>query len=248
MSLRANEDIGARVVCCARIRAGATQERPCRCVNGHENPDGSRYCNTCGLPIAVNGEAASSRTPIPPAPVGPSHRSFWKGPAGLAILALAAVAILGGVITALGTPRDEASVPPEVTTGTPSVEPEATSQPSSAPPEENPDGTYTTSCDYLLGNFTQSQQGYRAIATAKVKNTGNIGIFLTVRAHWDMVRRPSLVSEKSIRLKVHQSKKVDFSEVLSSDELDAMQNAALDFDDWCNVKATITDTFGAVQS
>jgi hypothetical protein len=232
-----------------------------RCPNGHENPDGARFCNACGSPLSSGATSAPPPPPggpppppsTPPLAVPPRGSvPFWKRPVGIVVLVLVGLLLLGGIVTAIEGPPEErgvspTNVPAEESTGTPSVAPSASPSPSPPPPAEDPDGTYTTSCDYLLGNFTQTQAGYRAIATAKVKNTGNIGTVLRVKAHWDMVGRPSLVAEKTVQLKVGQSRKVDFSEVLSSDELDAMQNAALDFDDWCNVKATITDTFGAVQ-
>lgn len=250
-----------------------------QCPNGHDNPDGAKFCNECGAAIAA---AESPATPAgtaapefaapggptaaddatlvtrmaPPRPPSgattrPPSRTFWKRPAGIAVIVVAALLLLGGVGAALGlgdeepSPADGTDVAEEVS-GTPSVEPEATESPTPPPSVSEPDGTYTTSCDYLLGNFTATQRGYRAIAAAKIRNTGNVGIVLDVTARWDITGRPSLRVTKTVHVPYDGFKKVDFSEVLTSDELDAMQEAALSFDNWCGVKATITDSYGTV--
>lgn len=75
-------------------------------------------------------------TPLPPPPPGvtPPRRSFWKRPIGIAVLAFAALVILGGILSALEEPTEETAASPTqqpsiAETGSPSVEPEETVEP-----------------------------------------------------------------------------------------------------------------------
>jgi hypothetical protein len=128
-----------------------------RCVNGHENPDGSRYCNACGLPIAVPGEgvgAGSPVPPVPPVPLGKSRRPIWRRPAGIAILALAGALLLGSVVQALNEDGGFTPGPgPSVVTVTPSLPTQTTNAP---PAIEDLDG-YT--CDAIRDGIAATEQG-----------------------------------------------------------------------------------------
>jgi hypothetical protein len=104
-----------------------------RCPNGHENLDGSRFCNTCGSPIAqavlpAPDPASSSAPPppasVPPEPVPPSGSApFWKRPIGIVALAVAGLLLLGGIVGALeGHPADRAASPTEAPTQSPAGE------------------------------------------------------------------------------------------------------------------------------
>ncbi len=125
-------------------------------------------------------------------------------------------------------------------TATPSVSSRA-----SAPAPE-PNGKYNVhECNYVLGAADFNTGGYpnaRAIASTTVRNTGNVGIVLVVKAHWDVTGGPSIVQTRTERISYSASKRISFS-VLIGNRLDALQTAAFQ-SNWCGVKATITNTFG----
>ena len=113
------------------------------------------------------------------------------------------------------------------------------------PPPPDPDADYTSNCDYTLGDFSESASGYRFLADARIRNTGNIGIVLRVRAAWDQIAAPPIREEKTVRLRPGQGRQVNFVRVVSQNELDLHQS--VEQFPKCRVKATIIDTFGEAQ-
>ncbi len=125
-----------------------------------------------------------------------------------------------------------------------SPSPAATYSPAPVP---SPDGTFTNSCDYVLGDFSSyTSTGYRFIAQANLNNTGNIGINVRVVASWDQVGTSSIVRKKVVGLKPGQEKTLNFTVPVGQNEIDLIQAVAIGQDD-CKVTATITGTWGAVQ-
>ena len=109
--------------------------------------------------------------------------------------------------------------------------------------EPDADGTFTDSCDYLLGDFEDySPTGYRFVADANLKNTGNIGTVVRVTATWFQAGGKSIVETKDVRVESGRSKRVGFTRLVGGDEIDLIQ--AFDFDEQCKVGAKIVDTFG----
>ena len=137
-----------------------------RCPNGHENPDGARFCNVCGSSIAVPTEASGmpaagpppppppppSTEPIPP-PVGISA-PFWKRPLGILVLAVAGLLLLSGIVAALDRDPGERAAPSPSSL----VEESAATEPSEALEP-------TTTPEIVEPEFTVSQEN--AIESAK---------------------------------------------------------------------------------
>ncbi len=72
---------------------------------------------------------------------------------------------------------------------------------SDPPPEPKPDGTYTSSCDYVLGDFSSNtSSGFRFVATATAKNTGNIGTVLQMKAQWFQVGTKPVLRTKKVKV------------------------------------------------
>ena len=150
-----------------------------------------------------------------------------------------------GDATADATSATEEATPPanddEATENT-----DANTSPSPTPePEPSPDGTYTSSCDYVLGDFTEgSDTGFRFIADAQLENTGNVGTVTRVVAEWYLSGGDSVKETKTVKMKSGASKRVGMTVPATSDQIDRHQ--ALGFDaETCKVTATMVKTFGA---
>jgi hypothetical protein len=70
------------------------------CPNGHENPDGAKFCNECGAPMAPVAAVMPPAGPPPPPPrsTPPPKRSFWKRPIGIAVIVFVTLVVLGGIV------------------------------------------------------------------------------------------------------------------------------------------------------
>ena len=113
-------------------------------------------------------------------------------------------------------------------------------------PEPSPDGRFTSTCSYLLGNFTESESGYRFVADARLRNTGNIGVIVHVKAIWFLAGGAEAVEEKTVKLPYRANKRIGFVRVASQDEID--QHQSLGYNDNCKVKVNILETFGEPQA
>jgi len=116
---------------------------------------------------------------------------------------------------------------------------------SEPPPLPAPDGTFTSSCTYVLGDFTQTKDGYRFLADAQLENTGNIGTVDKVTATWLLAGGEKITKHKTVRVKPGKSKQVGLSRVASIDEIDRHQ--AMNAGEKCSVDVTMIDTFGEPQ-
>jgi len=117
--------------------------------------------------------------------------------------------------------------------------------PTAEPVAANPDGTFTKGeCDYILGStFNTVISGAKVIASTTVKNTGNVGIVLEVKAFWQETGHASLRDSKTVRLNVDKSARVNFSLPIPAGQLDGVQNAAF-HNNWCGVHAGIVNSYG----
>lgn len=106
-----------------------------------------------------------------------------------------------------------------------------------------PDGTYTRSCDYVLGDFTESATVYRFVADARLRNAGNIGTVTRVTARWFLAGGDEIREQKSARMKPGQARRVGFVHVATNDQIDLHQSLGYSAKT-CAIKATIFDTFG----
>jgi hypothetical protein len=112
-----------------------------------------------------------------------------------------------------------------------------------APPAANPAGTYSHSCDYVLGDFSENTaSGFRFVAQAVIHNTGNIGTVDLVTARWFQAGTSPVVATKTVQVKAGASKRVGLTEQVSQNEIDLIQS--LGYDSNCTVKVSIGDTFG----
>lgn len=117
------------------------------------------------------------------------------------------------------------------------------SREASAAAAPNADGEFSSTCDYVLGDFTESASGFRFVADAELQNTGNIGIVVRVMATWKQAGGVPIKVVKTAKVPVNRSKHVGITRVASQDEIDLHQAT----DQGCKVKATIVDTFGEVK-
>lgn len=159
-------------------------------------------------------------------------------------------ALIGGaiVLMAIGSgmaadEMQEASQPTETATVVETVteEPEApTSPPARA---AQPDGEFTSQCDYLLGDHSETESGYRFVAGADLENTGNIGLRVQVVASWSLLGADPLTETRDVELEPGQTDSVQITVVATQDQIDMHQSADAD----CSVEVSITETFGVVQ-
>lgn len=124
-------------------------------------------------------------------------------------------------------------------TSTSTPEPDPTEPPKiHAVPD--PKGSYNLNCDYVLGDFSESAQGYRFVAGGRLRNTGNIGIVARVKVSWEQLGQPPVTSIKTVSIRRGHSKRVSFSLPATSDQIDLHQSA----DGNCSTKVKIIDQFG----
>jgi hypothetical protein len=83
------------------------------------------------------------------------------------------------------------------------------------------------------------------VADAELRNTGNVGIKLNVKAVWKQAGSNPIVKVKKVRLGYGHHRAVHFKVPISTGQVDAYQSAPGYFNDnACSVNATITSTFG----
>jgi hypothetical protein len=114
----------------------------------------------------------------------------------------------------------------------------------------SPDGTYSKGeCDYTLGNpnfNTGTYPNAKGIASTNIKNTGNVGIVLDLKAFWNVTGSAPLRAEQKVKVDVGGARRANLSTPIPPSELDALQTAAL-HNRWCGVNVTIVDTYGPAQ-
>jgi hypothetical protein len=111
-------------------------------------------------------------------------------------------------------------------------------------PEPDATATVRHVCDYLLGDFTESASGYRFVADARVRNTGNIGVVVRLIATWDLIGGEPARLVKVIRVPTGRTKKVSFMRVATGDEIDRHQAVA---PPGCRVRGAVIRTFGTTE-
>jgi hypothetical protein len=199
--------------------------------------------------------------PAPPGAIPPTPEPRRRVPrtflVGLVIGAVIGSAATAAVRTQEGTPIAEASAvvgsasasaPASATpsSSSPSPPPSPSPSPSPAIVAPDPSAKFKGSCDYLLGNFTASEKGYRFVATANVTNDGNIGAVVLVTARWEQIGTNPVTAKEEVRVDVGRTETVRFTKVVTGDQIDLLQ--ALDYKDQCSVNAKLVDTFGEPQA
>lgn len=88
---------------------------PVHCSLGHENPDGSAFCDECGEPLNVATPQAPAAAPVqPPTPAAPEIHCPSCGaanPAGEAFCSNCGVSLLGAPAAVPQEPAVPVSVP-----------------------------------------------------------------------------------------------------------------------------------------
>jgi len=136
--------------------------------------------------------------------------------------------------TSTSTPTDEESSEAETTSAPPTP---------AAAPTPNPDASYTHSCDYVLGDFSErTKRGYRFIAQAQIENTGNVAVEVEVTARWVQVGSKPLRMKKLVTVEWTDNKTVNFTMPTTSDEIGLHQ--AYDGDKSCGVKVDLVNVVG----
>ena len=86
------------------------------------------------------------------------------------------------------------------------------------------DGRFSSSCDIMLpSDFINGS--YYFVGAAKMRNTGNVGIVVEVKARWDQVASAKITDERTFRLDVGQRKTAKFRLEATQDEIDEHQNS-----------------------
>jgi hypothetical protein len=151
-----------------------------------------------------------------------------------------------------GTSGKQAARTAATTTPPSSAQPPTTPAPSTsaaptsdAPPTAKPDGTYTSSCDYVLGNFTDNTRaGFRFIADAQMHNTGNIGTVNVIKAAWFQGGGKALTQSKTVKVPAGHSMRSGITLEGTQDQIDLIQTLS---GKNCKVTVTIVNTYGAAR-
>lgn len=110
------------------------------------------------------------------------------------------------------------------------------------PPEPDPDVEYESSCDYVLGDFSEnSESGFRFIADAVLHNIGNIGTVNEVKVSWYLSGGDKITETKKVKVKAGADRRVGMSVPASQDEIDRHQSVSTES---CEVTVTTVDVFG----
>ena len=107
-----------------------------------------------------------------------------------------------------------------------------------SPPVADPSGDYTHTCDVLIPDGIY--EPYPFIATAKLKNTGNVGLIMVVTAWAEQTGAARLKWTEKVKLPVSGRERVNFNADLTEDQSDRYFAGNLN----CGVKAKYVDTFG----
>lgn len=157
-------------------------------------------------------------------------------------IALPLAATAAVLLTACGTEKTGS-----LTTGTAASDSAAsTAEPAgTTEPAPKPDGKFTSSCDMLLNSdFNSSTTGW-LVADAELRNTGNVGVTVNVKAAWKQAGSNPIVKVKHARLGYGHHRAVHFKLPITTDQVDAYQSAPGYFGgSACSVKATIMRNFG----
>lgn len=76
-----------------------------------------------------------------------------------------------------------------------------------------PDGKFTANCSYVLDDFSESASGYRFVADATLRNTGNIGIVARVTATWNQSGSGPMREVKNVKVPYRRNKVVHFTRI-----------------------------------
>jgi hypothetical protein len=124
------------------------------------------------------------------------------------------------------------------------VNPPAETEPAPVREDPNPDGTFKSSCDFLSPDDVLSGD-YKFFATAKLSNTGNVGIKVKVTAVFDQVSSNDIKLTRTVRLKVHAHRTVKMRTPASQSQVTEFQSSPDYFaSKACRVHTTIVDSFG----
>src|SRR6266567_288608 len=231
---------------------GEPDDAPMRQPDSPEPPASDELSAAAGAAIPpAPSETPTSTQPGQPSPPGDIKklRPRWLLPViaaavagGVAITTVAALSFSGGHPAAAGSPSANRTQTcfadpfvvtcPEGIYGSPSFLPVSPTPP--LPPAPDPKASYTHSC---TADFGDQNNGFRTsfIGNARIHNTGNVGIIVTVAGSWPLVARTIRVQKSGIRIPTG-----GFQEVFL--KTTGSQN---DGGDWetngfvCSVKATI---------
>src|SRR6266542_3442979 len=199
------------------------------------------------------GPLAPPPDATPPPPRGGAPADFFRERWCFLVIGLVVGGLIGAGIGAAGSGKGSPAGPAVVAVSAPvSVPPGVTPEPTSPSPffspiaEPSPDASYSKSCDYLLGDFSEhTATGFRFVAGAEITNDGNVGLVVDVKATFKQLGSNPIVLKKTARVGYNQTKQVGFTKEVGQDEIDLIQ-AAQDQGDICDVVVTVTGTFGTV--
>jgi len=182
--------------------------------------------------------AAPMPPPPPPPPPEPRTPGRW-----IRWLYLGAGFVLGLLVAAIGAvattdqdgTEDVSDRSEAVEISEPTAPPSPSPSPSPTTEAPDPDAEYSSSCDYILGDFTENTRtGYRFIAGADVENTGNVDITVEMVASFEQLGGAPIRLTEEAGLRVGQSRSIQVTEPVGSDEIDLVQSAQ-DDGEFCKV-------------
>jgi hypothetical protein len=96
----------------------------------------------------------------------------------------------------------------------------------------------------LNSDFNSSISGW-LVADAELRNTGNVGVTVNVKAAWKQAGSNPIVKVKHVRLGYGHHRAVHFKLPVTTEQVDAYQSAPGYFNNGaCSVKGTIMGNFG----
>lgn len=153
-------------------------------------------------------------------------------------LGVAGATILNNLFDSIGNGSGGGSQPAGVAPSAPVPTAAPASPPVSAPPKVEPKARTRLNCDILLPDNPNGT--YAFIAGGTIRNTGNVGVKVRVRARWQQLGADSIATTRTIRVPRGARREVHIQQPASQQQIDRFQSAS----SACSAKGTIIDVTG----
>ena len=164
---------------------------------------------------------------------------------GIIVALAVALTIIGSLVPA----QDTATATPAATphhAASPAYTPAAPSSPAPAAP--SPEAKGSGSFDYSLSDSLYGQDYVTAEVT--VTNTGNVGEWVTIHAHWHQFAMAPITATRTVRLPVGTARDVRIKVPVSTSQIDNLQTweEHNNYGQDGGYRLTIPGTFGQAQA